>query len=88
MRSAVREQQHLQLSAVHRLLGILVSAFDATRFAEQKLAAVSKKAMAEGATAIRRQLVAQSELVELAHRVWQQVDADAERPSSRAARRP
>ena len=80
-----RQQQHLQLAAVHRILRIAVATVDSTWLTEQQLAVGVVVRDRGGRDGDLRQLVAQSELIELADGVWQQVDADAQRPQVRGA---
>ena len=74
------EQQHLQPAAVHRILRIPVAAVDAARLTEQKRRLGVVVRDGRGRHGDPGQLVAEPELVELAHGVRQEVDADAERP--------
>ena len=79
-----REQQHLQPTAVHRILRIPVAPVDAARLPEQKRALGVVVRNGGGCHGDPGQLVAEPQLVELAHGVRQEVDADAQRAEVRA----
>ena len=74
-----RQQQRLQLTAVHRVLRIAVAAVDAARLAVQKRAVGVVVGDRRGRNGDPRQFTAEPEFVELAYGVWQQVDAHAQR---------
>src|SRR3546814_645325 len=73
------QQQHLQLAAVDRELWPAVAGGLAARFRPDELAALGVVGELGRAHAEAVELPQQAELVELAHRMRQQVDADAER---------
>src|SRR5260221_14471055 len=73
------EQDLLQRAAMDRELRPLVTGLDAARLAPDRLAALGKVREFLGAHAGCIELVVQAELDQLAHRVRQHVDADAER---------
>jgi hypothetical protein len=74
-----RQQDHLQLAAVDGVLRPGVAEAATARLAPDEAAAGVEMRLLGGGDAGRLELPAQSELGELAHRVRQQVDADAER---------
>ena len=73
-------QHHLEFAAVHRILRPAATSFDSSRFGPDVGAVPAHECHLAGVDADRRQLVRQTEVVQLAHGVRLEVDTETERP--------